>query len=280
MAFKTILTVLQGDEDAGRVLALAVPLAARHGAHLIGVHAEALPMAYASALGGAPVDFTIADDAATNERLAAMRARFAARCDAEGISYEWRALENVSGDSALSALESARSADLVVAQQTDPDAPSRLVADVRALLFETGRPVLFVPYAGAPADAAFARVTLAWNGTREAARAAFDALPFLTAAQAVEILCVDVSDDYNQDAAVAGAEIAAALARHGIDVTFTAVRSEGVSHGQAIENHLAQNGADLLVMGAYGQSRLKEFIFGGATNTLLKSMPVPTLMSR
>jgi nucleotide-binding universal stress UspA family protein len=280
MAFGTILTVLQSDEDAGRVLDLAVPLAAHHRAHLIGVHAEALPMAYASALGGMPVDFTVLDDEATERRLSAMRESFSRRGDAEGISYEWRALENVSGDSALCALESARTADLVVAPQTDPDAPSRSVADVQTLLFETGRPVLFVPITGARSGPVFERVTLAWNGSREAARAAFDALPFMKEARAVEILCIDVADSYSQDASVAGAEIAAALARHGIDVTFKAEDSGGVAHGQVIENYLTSNGTDLLVMGAYGQSRLKEFIFGGATSTLLKSMPVPTLMSR
>lgn len=280
MAFKTILTVLQSDEDAGRVLDFAVPLAAHHAAHLIGVHAEALPMAYASAIGGAPVDFVLQDDADAKSRLAEMRDRFSARGNAEGISYEWRGLENMSGDSALSALESARAADLVIAQQTDPDAPSRSVADVQALLFDTGRPVLFVPYTGARSGPVFERITLAWNNSREAARAAFDALPLMKESRSVDILCVDVDDSYEQDASVAGAEIAAALARHGIDVTFTAERSGGIGHGAAIENYLAERGIDLLVMGAYGQSRLKEFIFGGATSTLLKSMPVPTLMSR
>jgi nucleotide-binding universal stress UspA family protein len=144
---------------------------------------------------------------------------------------------------------------------------------------ESGRPVLVVPNAGT-FDRVGASAVVAWNGSREAARAAFDALPFMKEAREVEILCIDVSDSYDQDASVAGAEIAAALARHDITVSFTAQRSDGVAHGDVIANHLADSGTDLLVMGAYGQSRLKEFIFGGATSRLLKSMPVPTLMSR
>lgn len=280
MTYKTMLAILQSEADAPRVLDLAVPLAAHFAAHLIGFHTEALPIAYASALGGPAVDFALAGDDATEARFAAMRSLFAERAEAEGISSEWRGVESVSGDSAISALESARATDLVIVQQTDPDAPSRAVADVQALLFETGRPVLFVPYTGTKSGPVFEHVTLAWNGSRECARAAFDALPFMKEASEIEILCVDVAEGYDQDASVAGAEIAAALARHGVKVTFTSEQSGGIPHGQAIESHVASSASDLLVMGAYGQSRLKEFIFGGATSTLLKSMPVPTLMSR
>ena len=79
---------------------------------------------------------------------------------------------------------------------------------------------------------------------------------------------------------MAGVDIAAALARHGANVTFASQASGGVGAGEAIENRIAETGAELLVMGAYSQSWLKEFFFGGATRTLLESMPVATLMSR
>jgi nucleotide-binding universal stress UspA family protein len=151
--------------------------------------------------------------------------------------------------------------------------------NVETLLFESGRPVLFVPYA-VSVNSEFRKVLVAWNGTQQAARATFDALPFIVAAQETEILSLDRRDTGHEDGAMAGVDIAAALSRHGAKVTFASETRGDLSTGEAIENHIAESGADLLVMGAYSQSWLKEFFFGGATRTLLKSMPVATLMSR
>ena len=279
MTYKTILAVLQTRADAERVLDCAIPLAVRYGAHLIGFHAEAMAMPYVSPMGFPDTDFIAASEEASEQRSAEIRALFEARCAGEGISHVWRAMTNVSGDSAASALGLARACDLIVVQQADPDAEAGLLADVEALLFESGRPVLFVPYA-VSVDCAFRKVLLAWNGSQQAARAAFDALPFIREAGEVEVLSLDASDNAEQDAAVAGADIAAALARHGAKVTFASGFSAGIGAGEAIENRISDMQADLLVMGAYSQSRLKEFFFGGATRTLLQSMPVATLMSR
>jgi nucleotide-binding universal stress UspA family protein len=96
----------------------------------------------------------------------------------------------------------------------------------------------------------------------------------------VEILTVDAPDRLDQDANFAGAAIAAALARHGIDVTLLAEKSAGLSDADIIRNRLAESGADLLVMGAFGRSRLAEWVFGGVTRSMLQSMPAPTFMSR
>ncbi|TWG94165.1 nucleotide-binding universal stress UspA family protein [Mesorhizobium sp. J18] len=280
MTYKTLLAVLQSEDDAHRVLDFAIPLAARHSSHLIGLHAEALPMVYATPMGGPVVDFSMASEEAMETRLQQMRALFTSRVEQEDIAFEWRGMENISGDSCLSARESARSADLVIAQQINPEAPSRAVGNVEILLFETGRPVLFVPYSIAQPRPEFKKVLLAWNGSREASRAAFDALPFMKEAESVEVLSVDPKDSYKQDASVAGAEIAAALARHGVKVTYSSEESGGMSHAEVIENRVSDTDADLLVMGAYGGSRLKEFFFGGVTRTILESMPIPTFMSR
>ena len=124
------------------------------------------------------------------------------------------------------------------------------------------------------------RVLIAWNGSREAARATFDALPFLQAAETVEIFTVDASDTANQTGAMAGAEIAASLARHGINVTLTASEKSGLAPAMAIENRLSDSSIDLLVMGAYGNKRWWEMLFGGVTRTLLDSMTALTLLSR
>lgn len=280
MSYKTLLAILQSEEDAGRVLDCAVPLAAHYGSHLIGLHAEALPIAYVTPMGGLPIDVTIAAEETIGQRHIEMRALFERRTEAEGISSEWRGIDNVSGDSALSAIDSARSSDLVVAPQRDPDASERAFADIEALLFRTGRPVLFVPYSAKRAGPVFRKALVAWNGSKEAARAAFDALAFLKEADSVEVLAVDAADTERQDAIVAGAAIAAALSRHGVNVTYRNENAADVPHGEVIENRIADTGVELLVMGAYGHSRVKEFFFGGVTRTILQSMPVPVLMSR
>lgn len=279
MSYKTILAVLQGKDDAGRVLDCALPLAARFSAHLIGVHAEPIPVPYVTPMGFPDTDFIAASAELNQQRSNELKALFEARAAREGVSCEWHALESVSGDSAIGALAAARACDLVVVQQSDPDGASGSLANVEALLFESGRPVLFVPYA-VSVDPAFSKVLVAWNGTQQAARAVFDALPFIREAQETQILSLDASDTGQQDGAVAGVDIAAALARHGAKVVYASEVSGGVGAGEAIENRIAESGADLLVMGAYSQSWLKEFFFGGATRTLLQSMPTATLMSR
>lgn len=280
MSYKTIAAILQSERDAPRVLDFALPLAARHESHIIGVHAEMLPVAITSPLGAPMVDFTMNTDAEADRRHASLRALFGERTRAEGVMAEWRGYENVSGDSAISGIESARTADLVIAQQNDPNASGRMTADVEALIFESGRPVLLVPYAFSGRSAPFTRVMLAWNGSKGAARAAFDALPLMKEAGAVEVLSIDPRDTLHQDAGFAGTAIAASLARHGIDVTTKTEASGSLSHGEVLANRIADAHADLLVMGAYGRSRLSEFVFGGVTRSILQSMPVPTLLAR
>jgi nucleotide-binding universal stress UspA family protein len=279
MPYKTLLAVIQSKEDALRVLDCAVPLAVRFGGHLIGIHAEPMAIPYATPMGFPDADFIAAGTEINRERTAEIRAMFDERTRREGVSAEWQAMESFSGDSALSALDTARACDLVVVQQSDPDTHARDLANVEALLFDSGRPVLFVPHA-IPVDTSFSKVVVAWNGTPEAARATFDALPFIIEARETEVLAVDPRSDNVQDAPVAAANIAEALARHGARVTVSSRDSDGLTAGETIERHITDSGATLLVMGAYSQSWLKQFFFGGATRTLLKSMPAATLMSR
>ncbi|WEX11701.1 universal stress protein [Chelativorans sp. AA-79] len=279
MTYKTVLVILQSHADARRVLDFALPFAGREGSRVIGLHAEALPIALASPMGGPSADFTILMQDESRRRHEELRAFFDERAGAEGVMHEWRGFDSASGDAAISGIESARSADLVIAQQNDPDADSQRVADVEALLFNTGRPLLLVPYTFSGRSEPFKKVLLAWNGSKQAARAAFDALPLMKQAGKIEVLTVDPRDTLEQDAEVAGAAISAALARHGIDVTMRGEQSTGLSHADVIANRLADSGADLLVMGAFGRSRVSEFVFGGVTRSALQSMTVPTFMS-
>lgn len=279
MSWKTILAVLPDMEAAQRALSVAAPLARKHGAHLIGLHTTPLPVAWASPLGFP--DTTLMESALEHYRAKASEIEGAFRfvVERDGLSGEWRGMENFSGDNGVAALSSARAVDLVVASQIDPASRAPDITSVEALLFETGRPVLFVPFAGEPA-AKIKKVMVAWNGSREAARAVFDAMPFIREASEVEVLTVDAPDTIDQSSPMAGAEIAAAIARHGVRVNAVPEHSAGVPVSAVIANRVADNGFDLVVMGAYSHARITEFLFGGVTRSILSGMPALTLMSR
>jgi nucleotide-binding universal stress UspA family protein len=279
MPFKTIVAIIQSRDDAERVLDCALPFAARFESHLIGVHAEALPVAYTSAVGFPDTEFLQATAEVNKERADKLEALFRGRMKEADQSFEWRSLESFSGDSAHCGISSARCADLVIAAQRNPHADSAATADVDALLYESGRPVLVVPHDG-PAQSNYGRIVIAWNGSREAARAAFDALPLILEAKHTEVFVIDPPEEVEEDAEASGAEIAAALARHGANVTVASEESRHRSVDQILQERVAATGADLLVLGAYSHSWLRQLLFGGVTRTVLQSMPVATFMSR
>jgi len=278
MPFKTVVAIIQGPADIDRVLACALPFAGKFGSHLIGVHAEALPMAYSSTIGFPDVEFIRAASEQAIERTRQVSAAFAKRMEAAGQSFDWHALDNFAGDSGLSGSTFARVADLVIAAQRDPASAEDDAADIDALLYEAGRPVLVVPHAGA-ITTSYNRVLIAWNGSREAARAVFDALPLILEAEDTEILVVDPSESA-QRSGTAGADLAAALVRHGARVKVATEASDGRSVDDVVQARAAVTGADLLVMGAYSHSWLRELLFGGTTRTTLQSTQIPTFMSR
>ena len=277
MPFKTILAIVQSFEDIDRVTDCAAALAARFDGHLIGLHSEALPMAYTSAVGLPDPEFIQMSGEFNRERAQKLEARFRERVSAEGLSFEWRSFESFTGDSAQCGISSARCADLVVAAQGSGQGGSAAVPDLDALLYEAGRPLLVTPLSG-PSLSTFRRVVIGWNGSRELARAAFDALPFLVEADWIEILVIDPPE--GKGLSEAGSDIAAALARHGAEITVHTEASRGVSTETAIQNRLAETGADLVVLGAYSHSWLRELLFGGVTRAMLKSLPVTAFLSR
>ncbi len=281
MAYKTILAVVDTAENTRQLDAFVAALAQQFSSHVVGLHMEALAAVPLIAPMEMPDPATIqaVQDVAHKETTEAGRI-FSDSMAANGISSEWRSFVSSVGYSSQLSLQSARCADLIVARQHNSSALSDSRADIDNFLYESGRPVLLIPHI-LKAPAPIRRVLIAWNGSREATRATFDALPFLQAAESVEVFSVDMEDNDSEKAALAGSEIAATLARHGVNVTVTSQEKlEGIAPHTAIENRLADNSIDLLVMGAYGHSRWWEMLFGGVTRTLLDSMTAMTLMSR
>ncbi len=280
MDWKTILVQLSNPRQTDVLASVAGRLAERSNAHLIGfnvAHALAHMPAMPALVG--PEDFAAfqeIDDETGRERL---KAAFDEATRNRAFVPEWRNVEIVGMDPASAVIEHGRAADLIVASQADPDwemsgffdAPERLA-------LESGRPVLVVPYAGRFGEIG-KRVMVAWSGKREGARAVFDALPLLKAADAVTLLCVVGKDADGESGQLPGAEIAASLARHGVKVTVRKSIADEIGVADEILARLADEGSDLLVMGAYGHSRLREMVFGGVTRHILRHMTVPTLMS-
>jgi nucleotide-binding universal stress UspA family protein len=169
----------------------------------------------------------------------------------------------------------ARRFDLSVVRQTEPGKSTPASLIIEAALFETGRPVLVVPYiqkTGVKLD----RVLVCWDGSRSAARAAADAMPFLKRAKTVEVTMVT---EHGKSDEAAGADIAQHLARHGLVVEVKQIVAPHAAAADVLLSHAADASADLLVMGGFGHSRLREFMLGGVTRSILQAMTIPTLLS-
>ena len=173
----------------------------------------------------------------------------------------------------------ARYADLVVIGQRDEQSPGGV--DKRfeqKVLLAAGRPVLVVPYAFEKRPVG-RHVLIAWNASREAARAVSDALPVLTRASHVHVLAFSPQVGGRAHGEEPGADVALYLARHGVKVTVSPQYASDIDVGSQLLSRAFDLSADLIVMGAWGHSRLHELVLGGVTRTLLESMTVPVLMS-
>jgi nucleotide-binding universal stress UspA family protein len=169
----------------------------------------------------------------------------------------------------------ARRFDLSVVRQAEPDKGTPAALIIEAALFETGRPLLIVPYVQKD-PIALDRVLVGWDGSHCAARAVNDALPFLKRAKTVDV--VVVSESGNSDE-MPGADLAHHLARHDVKVEIKQIVAPDADAANVLLSHAADTSATFMVMGGYGHSRLREFILGGVTRTILDSMTIPTLMS-
>jgi nucleotide-binding universal stress UspA family protein len=277
MPYKTLLVHVDGGARAPLRIDIACRLARRFDAHLIGLHALTvikLPgYAQVAIEGGARLEEFQAKAAAEAARQAEQV--FTRGVSAAGVSKsEWRTSR---GDAAEVAPVHARYADLVVVGQPNTSDASGVEPEfAERLVLAAGRPVLVIPYAGNFAEVG-RRVLVAWNAGREATRALTDAIPMLREAKEVHVIAFNpVGMPHGE---VPGADIGLYLARHGIKVNVSQQTAADVDVGNQLLSRAADLDIDLIVMGAYGHSRLKELVLGGVTRTILESMTVPVLMS-
>lgn len=279
MTCKTMLIHIASPERVDTLLDTAIPLARMHGAHLIGLHVTPQPHVYVAAAAEMSAAVLNAQSEYYAEQAGLIGQAFENRTKNEDLICEWRQLDSSGYPVADVINAQAASADLVILGQTllDGDWESRSDLPSRVVM-ESGRPVLVVPRDGASGDIG-KFVTIAWNGSREAARATFDALPILLNATEVKVLSLDQEALMGRTNFTPSDAITVNLVRHGIKAEASHYPSDGAGAGEALLSYAAEFGSDLLVMGCYGHTRFREFIFGGATRHVLQHATIPVLMS-
>jgi nucleotide-binding universal stress UspA family protein len=281
MALNDILVHLDPTPRCAARLELAAALASRHGAHLTGLHVIDIPSAnyfYGAAMPFVPTnpeDIIERMRAEANAAAKPIETAFRDCLSRNGLQGEWRLVEG--NPPAMVALH-ARYADLCVVGQPNPYEPQDADPVTVTTVMTAGRPVLAIPFAGAFPTVG-ERVLVAWNASREAARAVNDALPLLAGAKQVTVLAINPQRGVGGHGEVPAADIALHLARHGLKAEAAHTVAKDISDGEALLSYAADVGADLIVAGAYGHSRARELVFGGVTRTLISEMTAPVLLS-
>lgn len=278
MTFKTILVHLDDERRVRRVLDAVLPLAHVFDAHIIGL-AILPPVVIIPAGDGMGIGVTL-DEHRDIYRVTmrALKQAFEAATKSQTDTGEWRERDASLGTVPGVVIEQGIAVDLIVASQVSPDwNNANMMEAPERLALESGRPVLLIPNIG---DIRLPprRVMIAWNGRREAARAVFDALPFLQQADNVNVLSMNANADVTT-LDLSAAAICATLERHGVKCRTSQATASDADIGSEILRLAAAYGSDLLVMGCYGHSRFREFILGGASRDVLSQMTMPVLMS-
>ena len=272
MTIKTILALADGGGGTAATLKTAVAVARRFSANLDVLHVradvETMVPVIGEGMSGAMVEQMMSAMAQTVEaRATKAKAAYQEVCAGAAVQAVWR--ENTGRETDILA-SAGRLVDLIVIGKPDAETETPLAATLDAALFDTGRPVLVAPAATAVGD----RIVIAWNGSAQAARVVAAALPFLRMAQQVTVVTVG---EIGRSASAA--DLVGYLGQHGVKAVHEALAPEHATTGATLLSYAGRTQADLLVMGAYGHSRLREMILGGATRDVLATTTVPILMA-
>jgi nucleotide-binding universal stress UspA family protein len=253
----------------------ATSIAAMFGAHITGVSFVYEPVIPDGMLGGVPVDLIELQRQENSKAANDAISRFDAAAKKAGLSAETRLLDATFGGAATSFAQISRRFDLVVVGQAQRERGPADDLVIEGALFESGRPLVVVPYIQTR-GITLERVLACWDGSRTAARAIGDAMPLLERAKAVEVVIVA---EERKSEEMTGANMNAHLVRHGVAASVKRIAKGDIAIQDALLSYAADSGADFMVMGGYGHSRLREFILGGVTRGILASMTLPVLMS-
>jgi nucleotide-binding universal stress UspA family protein len=273
---KDLVVNLTAGTDRDPAAQFAISIAATFQAHVAGIAFAYDPVVTPTIMDGLSAGWI--DAQREENRTAAQQAvdRFEEAVRREGVSAEHRIVESSLGSAANRFARIARHFDLSVVGQTAPDLalPEDLL--IEAALFESGHPTVVVPYIQKE-DISLGHILVCWDGSRSAARAVADSLPFLVRSKKVEI--VMVMRGHGKAGELSGTGLAEHLARHSLNVEIKRLIAADMDVANVVLSYAADSGADFIIMGGYGHSRLREFVLGGATLGMLQSMTVPVLMA-
>ena len=272
---KDVVVNLSGATPQDFAAEYAVSVAKTFGAHVTGIAFVYEPVIPDTVMGGIPTDLIEIQREENTKAAKAAVDRFEAAAKTNGVSAAARMLDASLAGAATTFGQIARRFDISVVGQASPERGAAEELMIEGALFESGRPLIVVPYIqkqGLKLD----RVILSWDGGRMAARAIADAMPLLARAKAVDLVIVT---ERGKNEEITGVTMSEHLARHGVAAAVKRIAKGDIAVQDAILDYVADSGADLIVMGGYGHSRLREFILGGVTRSILKSMTVPVLMS-
>ena len=272
--------VVNLEQQAGRDPArdFAISIAETFGAHVAGVAFAFVPDFPGYIAPQLQPDMLAQITASSEKAALAVIDRFDTAADQGQVSREHRVLKAKEADAPSIFAALARRFDLSVFTQSEPNVVDN-DAMIETSLFETGRPLIVVPYIQRDA-LQFDRLVCCWDGSPAATRAINDALPLLVKAATVDLLIVLNEKTSSGETEIRGVEMAKHLARHGVKIQIETTIAADIDVANAILSYVADRSATLIVMGGYGHPRLREAILGGVTRDMLKSMTAPVFMSR
>jgi nucleotide-binding universal stress UspA family protein len=274
---KDIIVNLEHDVSRDRARDFAITIAEAFNAHVAGVAFAYAPEFPGYVMLEIPPNIVAAMVEDSKKGAEAAINRFDETARRSLLSAEHRFIRTVGLEAPTLFAALARRFDLSIFLQSGPDGASNDDM-IESALFETGRPLVVVPYIhkdGLKLD----RVVCCWDGGRAAARAINDALPLLAKADKVDLLIIENDKTKNETTEIRGVEMASHLARHDVNVEIEIIPAPDIEVGDAILSHVADESGTLIVMGGYGHAKLREIILGGVTRAMLKSMTVPVFMS-
>lgn len=275
MSYNTILVHIDPGKHSEKRLETAIKLALQYDAYLVGLYAflPYPPPNYIVVEMGAEIMRIQKEMAA--ELMSRAEAAFHKQTSAAGLKgLEWHTVHE---DPVYALSTYARYADLVVIGQSDASDDSGIALDFpERLVLSAGRPVLLLPKTDNFTSIG-KRILVAWNASQEATRAITNALPFFRSAESVHVMTVNQKPGEN--GSTPSENIVRYLARHGVHVATNDIHGVEIDVGNELLSRASDFSADMIVMGCYGHSRLREWVLGGVTHTLLKTMTIPVLMS-
>lgn len=282
MPIKTILCYLPEIESAPELIRFSAAVSDRMEAHLVGLHLlptmpPRLPM-YGVGQVPIPQEVFKRREAELIKRAENIQTVFKESTSDCVVQPEWQNATVEYEDFGDYVVHQSRFCDLTIVGSNTKDLLGPGAQVPTRIAMESGRPVLIAPLFKKMVQP-IKNIVVAWNNSREAARAVFDAVPFMKVAERVDVLEVRSSSILRTPSPASGEDVAVSLARHGVNAEVETVGNASGGIGAEILKRAGGGNYDLLVMGCYGHSRIREMIFGGATRAVLEELPVPVLMS-